>query len=144
MAMNRDTSITVNMLQLSGVSSSDANELARSGLPFGEIGHLLCHPKQGTELTLAFDADVPLVVRAGQVIALDGTDRLVNSSAVRFVRTVERYERYVHDVVGLDDAEGERVAISAQADMRGIDGAAFADERAYWPIVCEQMVAGNL
>lgn len=142
--MDRDRSIGASTLELSGVPRVDALTLAREGLPSGEIGHLWCQPKQDGELTLAFDADVPLVVRGGRVFALDGTDRLVNSTVLGFVRTVERYDRYVREVVGLDDSEGERVAIEAQADMRGIDHAAFADEDSYWPIVCEQMVEGNL
>jgi len=36
------------------------------------------------------------------------------------------------------------MATETQADMRGIDHAAYADENAYWPIVCEKMMDGNL
>jgi len=96
-------------------------------------------------LVLGYDANVPLVVDAGEVLALDGTRRPVNATVAAFVDVLGRYAEYVLNVVDAADAEeGARLARQAVAEMRRIDPAAFETEDSYWSIVCGQMLAGNL
>jgi hypothetical protein len=144
--MKRDSkTLTIEDLVGAGVGEADAGDIVRLGLPVGRVGHLLCQPRQGDLLVLAYDADVPLVVEGGQVLAVDGTDRLVNTSVKAFVSVVERYARYVDEVVqSSSEDEGERIAQEAASEMKELDPIAFATDVGYWPIVCTQMVEGHL
>ena len=128
-----------------GVSEGDADFVVRVGIPEGQVGHLIVQPEVDDAVVLAVDGSVPLVVEAGRVVARDGTNRLVNTSVPRFVSMVARYKQYVDEVLRIDtNDEGERVAREATEDMRDIDPTAFENSTSYWPIICAQMVEGNL
>ena len=144
--MNKDTTtLSAGVLRTVGVEEDEAARLASQGLPKGEVGHLLCRPELGDNVVLAYDADVPLVVRDGRVNALDGSDRLVNTSASAFCAVVERFARYAKEVVNATSEEdGQRMARIAVSEMEALDAPAFESETSYWPIVCEQMIEGNL
>jgi|GEM_PF-6193468 len=142
--MTRDVSIiALETLVAAGVAEPDAREIISVGLPSGSVGHLECRPQlvEGV-LVLAYDSDVPLVVRAGEVRALDAVERLVNTNVEAFCRMVERYDDYRRAVRSEEDAD--KIAINAAFAMSKIDPRAFADGDSYWPIVCEQMRDGNL
>ncbi|MAT24607.1 MAG: hypothetical protein CMN29_06485 [Sandaracinus sp.] len=131
--------LTIEQLVSKGVEREEAEGLR---LPEGPVGHLECRPgERDGELVLAFDAHVPLVVREGQVRALDGTERLVNTKVARFAAMVERYGAYVARV---RDAEGEAIAREAAREMEEIDPEAFREPTAYWLIITDQMIEGNL
>lgn len=140
--MNRDFRA---QLIAHGCTETDATNAATTDYPTGNIGHLDVRVELDDELRLAHDSHVPLVVRDGAVIALDGTDRFVNSSVDAFFRTLVRYKKYVDAVVAAaTDAEGEQLAFGAAEDMRSLDPEAFNDDNFYWPIICSQMIDGNL
>lgn len=132
-------------LVAAGASEADAATAAAMEYPRGMVGHLDTQTDGDDELVLAYDATVPLVVRGGQVLALDGTQRLVNSTVTAFLRVLARYGRYVNEVSRVTgDEDGERLAIEAAEDMHKIDPPAFDSDALYWPIVCAQMIEGNL
>ncbi len=132
-------------LVAAGATEADAVNAAAMEYPTGMVGHLDVQTDGDEELVIAYDGTVPLVVRDGQVLALDGTQRLVNSNVTTFLRVLARYRQYVNEVsrVGSDE-DGERLAIEAAEDMRKLDPPAFDSDTAYWPIVCAQMIEGNL
>jgi len=137
--------LTRALLLNAGVTSADVPKVLASKLLDREVGHLLMRPEVGEQLVLGYDANVPLVVDAGQVLALDGTRRPVNATVAAFVDVLGRYAEYVLNVVDAAGAEeGTRLARQAVAEMRRIDPAAFETADSYWSIVCEQMLAGNL
>lgn len=144
--MKRDSKVvSVDALVAAGVDVREAMELSRLGLPVGQVGFLLCEPKEGDPLVLAYDSDYPLVVRNGQVWDLEETiERLVNTSVTAFIAVLERYERYGHEVRDRSDDEGDLIARRAASDMKKLDPGAFAPVDAYWPIICDQMIDGNL
>ena len=137
--------MTKAVLMQAGVREQDADFVLRNGIPEGEVGHLLVRPEVGDALVLAVDGPVPLRVERGQVLPDDGTARLVNETIVGFILVLERYGRYVNEVLqATSEREGEEIAIQAVEDMKRIDPGAFEDPNSYWPIVCAQMVDGNL
>lgn len=138
--------IDENALIAAGVPRTEASELLTLGLPVGDIGHLECRPiLVSGSLVLAYDNDVPLVVSQGQVRAKDGTDRLVNTSVVAFARTVNQYATYVDEVrAAKGESHAEEIAAMHTSAMKHLDPAAFQLDDSYWPIVCAQMLEGNL
>lgn len=73
-----------------GVANADLSKIVDPHLSEREVGHILIRPEGGERLVLGYDANVPLVVEAGQVVALDGTRRLVNSTVAAFVDVIGR------------------------------------------------------
>jgi hypothetical protein len=137
--------LTKEYLVAAGVPEVDAVKVLSADLSDRQVGHLLIRAEVADYPVLAYDADVALVIDGGRVVALDGTHRVVNSTAVAFLQVLGRYQQYVQEVVGItNDEEGEQVAIRAADEMRLLDPSAFEDESQYWPIVCAQMIEGNL
>lgn len=131
-----------------GVPAHEARALVARGLMPERVGHLevVGAVKRDDDLVLAFDMDTPMVVRNGRVWAVYGDEvKLVNSSVCAFLDTLERYAQHVRAVLAVDtDEEEERQARVTQQDFMAIDPAAFADDDAYWPVTCEDMIDGCL
>lgn len=137
--------LTKERLLAAGATEVDAVRAAEYDWPECQVGHLLVQVEAGERLVLAYDADVPLVLDGGRVMALDGSQRLVNTNVSGFIDVLARYQRYVREVLeAVGDVEGERIARCAAREMACLDPAAFADDRGYWPVVCAQMIEGNL
>lgn len=137
--------VTRESLLSAGVATVDVSKILGSDLSEREVGHILIRPEVGEQMVLGYDADVPLVVDAGQVLALDGTCRLVNSTVAAFVDMLRRYGEYVLEVADASNDEAcARIARQAVNEMRCLDPVAFAKDDNYWPIVCAQMIEGNL
>ena len=136
--------VSFDALVAAGVDPREASELSRIGLPVGELlcGHLLCEPQQSEELVLAYDCDVPLIVRNGQVWSVeDLICRFVNTGISAFAAVVDRYERYGHEVVRTSSHnQGRRIARRAAAEMKKLDPGAFTSDHAFWPLICDGMV----
>ena len=137
--------LTKERLIAAGAPEADAARASDHDWREREIGHLLVRVETAEHLVLAYDAGVPLVVDAGRVTALEDPPRLVNSSVCAFIDVLCRYQQYVEEVLSVaSEPGGERTAQLAARDMERLDPRAFEQDFNYWPVVCAQMIEGNL
>jgi hypothetical protein len=134
---------------ITALAEADQDFLVGTGLEVGSFGHLdVSSELETTEhgVVLAHDSATAIACTAAGVVALEEVgERLVNTSAERFVASMRRMARYADEVQAApDDDEELRLVEVTIADLRAIDPEAWASDRSYWPVVGEQMIAGML